>query len=105
MNVVLKHQFWSWANFISGRTGRCCSLIWAPSDQIENPKGAIRSGWDLGGDQPIFLGLQPRQESITLNLQTLEGKEIFLALAKNADVVLDNYRPGVMKKTRIDYDT
>ncbi len=42
---------------------------------------------------------------MTLNLQTAEGKEIFLGLAKTADVVLDNYRPGVMKKLGIDYDT
>jgi formyl-CoA transferase len=74
--------------------------------KIENPKGGDPfRGWDLGGDQPNFWAYNRGKKSITLNLQTPEGKEIFLALAKKADVVVDNYRPGVMKKLGIDYDT
>jgi len=74
--------------------------------KIEEPKrGDPFRGWDLGGDQPNFWAYNRGKKGITLNLQTPEGKEIFLALAKNADVVLDNYRPGVMKKLGIDYDT
>jgi formyl-CoA transferase len=74
--------------------------------KIENPKGGDPfRGWDLGGDQPNFWAYNRGKKSITLNLQTPEGKEIFLALANRADVVLDNYRPGVMTKLGIDYDT
>ena len=62
-------------------------------------------GWDLGGDEPNFWAYNRGKRSITLNLQTPEGKEIFLKLANKADVVLDNYRPGVMKRLGIDYDT
>jgi crotonobetainyl-CoA:carnitine CoA-transferase CaiB-like acyl-CoA transferase len=38
-------------------------------------------------------------------LQTSEGKEIFYELVKGADVVMDNYRPGVTKRLGIDFDT
>jgi crotonobetainyl-CoA:carnitine CoA-transferase CaiB-like acyl-CoA transferase len=38
-------------------------------------------------------------------LQTAEGKEIFYGLVKQADVVMDNYRPGVTKKLSIDFES
>ena len=94
-------------NFISGPYGAMLLAdMGAEVIKVENPKGGDPfRGWDLGGDQPNFWAYNRGKRSITLNLQTSEGKEIFLALAKSADVVLDNYRPGVMKKLGIDYDT
>jgi hypothetical protein len=94
-------------NFISGPYGTMLLAdMGAEVIKVENPKGGDPfRGWDLGGDQPNFWAYNRGKKSITLNLQTAEGKEIFLALAKKADVVLDNYRPGVMKKLGIDYDT
>ena len=94
-------------NFISGPYGAMLLAdMGAEVIKIENPKGGDPfRGWDLGGDQPNFWAYNRGKKGITLNLQTPEGKGIFLALAKNADVVLDNYRPGVMKKLGIDYDT
>ncbi len=94
-------------NFISGPYGACLlSDMGAEVIKVENPQGGDPfRGWDLGGDQPNFWAYNRGKKSITLNLQTPEGKEIFLGLAKTADVVLDNYRPGVMKKLGIDYET
>ncbi len=94
-------------NFISGPYGAMLLAdMGAEVIKVENPKGGDPfRGWDLGGDQPNFWAYNRGKKGITLNLQTPEGKEIFLALAKNADVVLDNYRPGVMKKLGIDYET
>ena len=94
-------------NFISGPYGAMLLAdMGAEVIKVENPKGGDPfRGWDLGGDEPNFWAYNRGKRSITLNLQTPEGKEIFLALAKSADVVLDNYRPGVMKKLGIDYDT
>ncbi|MDH3443861.1 MAG: CoA transferase, partial [Deltaproteobacteria bacterium] len=57
------------------------------------------------GDQPNFWAYNRGKKSITLNLQTPEGKEVFYGLVKTADVVMDNYRPGVTKKLGIDYET
>ncbi|MFX0105237.1 MAG: CaiB/BaiF CoA transferase family protein [Candidatus Hodarchaeota archaeon] len=45
------------------------------------------------------------KKSITLNLKTKEAREIFYKLVKEADVVLDTYRPKVTKKLKIDYNT
>jgi formyl-CoA transferase len=94
-------------NFISGPYGAMLLAdMGAEVIKVENPKGGDPfRGWDLGGDQPNFWAYNRGKKSITLNLQTPEGKEIFLALAKEADVVMDNYRPGVMKKLGIDYDS
>ena len=94
-------------NFISGPYGACLlSDLGAEVIKVENPKGGDPfRGWDLGGDQPNFWAFNRGKKSVTLNLQTPEGKEIFYSLVKKADVVMENYRPGVTKKLGIDYDT
>jgi formyl-CoA transferase len=94
-------------NFISGPYGAMLLAdMGAEVIKVENPKGGDPfRGWDLGGDEPNFWAYNRGKRSVTLNLQTPEGKEIFLKLANKADVVLDNYRPGVMKRLGIDYDT
>jgi crotonobetainyl-CoA:carnitine CoA-transferase CaiB-like acyl-CoA transferase len=45
------------------------------------------------------------KKSICLNLKTQEGKNIFYTLAKTADVVIDEFRPGVTERLGVDYDT
>jgi crotonobetainyl-CoA:carnitine CoA-transferase CaiB-like acyl-CoA transferase len=94
-------------NFISGPYGSCLLAdMGAEVIKVENPKGGDPfRGWDLGGDQPNFWAFNRGKKSLTLNLQTNEGREIFYGLVKNADVVIENYRPGVTKKLGIDYDT
>lgn len=57
------------------------------------------------GEDPYFLGLNRNKKSITLNLTTSQGKEIFHRLVKVSDVVYDNYRPDVLEKLRVDYET
>src|SRR5438046_8925760 len=94
-------------NFHSGPYG-----AWLVADmgaeviKVEKPKGGDPfRGWDLGGDQPNFWAFNRGKKSVTLNLQTPEGKEIFYGLIKEADVIMENYRPGVTKKLGIDYET
>ena len=50
-----------------------------------------------------FLGRNKR--SLTLNLKAAEGREIFLKLAAEADVLLEGFRPGVAARLGIDYAT
>ncbi|MHA1268372.1 MAG: CaiB/BaiF CoA transferase family protein [Candidatus Helarchaeota archaeon] len=45
------------------------------------------------------------KKSITLNIRTKEGQEIFKQLVKHADVVVENFTPGYMKKWDLDYET
>ena len=87
-------------NFISGPYGAMLLAdLGAEVIKIENPKGGDPfRGWDLGGDQPNFWAYNRGKKSVTLNLQTPEGKEIFLGLVKDADVIVENYRPGVTQR-------
>ncbi|MEQ8222660.1 MAG: CaiB/BaiF CoA-transferase family protein [Candidatus Eremiobacterota bacterium] len=50
-----------------------------------------------------FLAQNANKKSITLNLKSPEGKEIFRKLAKTADVVVENFRPGVMDRLGLGY--
>lgn len=50
-----------------------------------------------------FLALNAGKQSLTLDLKKPRGKEVFLRLARDADVVLENFRPGTMKKLGLDY--
>jgi crotonobetainyl-CoA:carnitine CoA-transferase CaiB-like acyl-CoA transferase len=45
------------------------------------------------------------KEHMTLNLKTPQGKEIFSRLAAKADVLMEGFRPGVVHRLGIDYDT
>jgi crotonobetainyl-CoA:carnitine CoA-transferase CaiB-like acyl-CoA transferase len=49
--------------------------------------------------------LMRNKKSITLNLKKNKAREIFYELVKQADVVLDTFRPKIMKKLKIDYNT
>lgn len=62
---------------------------------------------DLGGsrDGSDFQNLHRNKRSMTLNLKSPEGKEIFMRLVKTADVVVENYRPDVKFRLGIDYET
>ncbi|HPC04311.1 MAG TPA: CaiB/BaiF CoA-transferase family protein [Syntrophales bacterium] len=52
-----------------------------------------------------FFTLNRNKKSMGLNLRTLEGREIFHRLARKADVVIEGYRPGVVQRLGVDYDT
>jgi crotonobetainyl-CoA:carnitine CoA-transferase CaiB-like acyl-CoA transferase len=45
------------------------------------------------------------KEHMSLNLKTPEGKEIFFRLVKKIDVLLEGFRPGVVERLGVDYDT
>jgi crotonobetainyl-CoA:carnitine CoA-transferase CaiB-like acyl-CoA transferase len=51
-----------------------------------------------------FLAQNANKKSITLNLKKPEAREIFLKLAKGADAVVENFRPGVMTRLGVGWD-
>lgn len=57
------------------------------------------------GVSTYFAHLNCGKKSVVLDLQTDEGRREALKLAANADVVVENYRPGVMHKLGLDYAT
>ena len=58
-----------------------------------------------GSDSMGFLNMNRNKRSVTLNLKSKAGKEVFFKLVKTADILVENYRPGVMKKLGIDYSS
>lgn len=51
-----------------------------------------------------FLAQNAGKKSITINLKTTKGREIFLALVRTADVLVENFRPGVMAALGLGFD-
>lgn len=73
--------------------------------KIEQPK---EDADDKPGGSAQFADYQNthrNKKSITLNLKTEQGLALFYELVKSADIVVENYRPNVKQKLRIDYDT
>lgn len=56
-------------------------------------------------ESAYFMSVNRNKKSITLNLKTSEGKELFKQLACQVDVILENFRPGTMEKLGLDYET
>jgi len=57
-----------------------------------------------GGLSLYFVAINRNKRSITLNLKTEQGREIFLRLVRTADVVLESFRPGVMERLGLGYE-
>ena len=57
-----------------------------------------------GGESPIFVNLNRGKKSITLNLDSQRGQEISKELVKWADVVVENFTPGVMDRLGLGYE-
>jgi crotonobetainyl-CoA:carnitine CoA-transferase CaiB-like acyl-CoA transferase len=74
--------------------------------KIEPPEGDPNRGWPLmvDGWSTNFLSVNRGKKSVTLNLRTDRGRELFYELAATADVIIHNYLPGTAAKLGIDDD-
>ncbi len=74
--------------------------------KVEPPESLAPDG-ALGATRhtPDFQNLQRNKRSLTLNLKDPEGLRIFHKLVESADVVIENFRPGVKERLGIDYPT
>ena len=71
--------------------------------KLEDLKGDMaRTSLPIGG---YFAAFNRSKRGITLNLKSEKGKDIFLKLVKDVDVLVENFRPGVMKKLGLSYET
>ncbi len=74
--------------------------------KVEDPRGGdpirLMGPPYLSGESVYFLGINRNKKSITLDLKSQEGRELFLQLVVVSDVVLDNFRPGVPERLGID---
>ena len=73
--------------------------------KIESPPG-VDANEGMGGPRngPDFQNLHRNKRAMTLNLKLPEGRAVFARLARNADVVVENYRPDVKFRLGVDYD-
>ncbi|MHB8918433.1 MAG: CaiB/BaiF CoA transferase family protein [Desulfocucumaceae bacterium] len=55
-------------------------------------------------NDPFFHQLNRGKRSVKLNLKNSAGRDAFLELARHSDVVLESFRPGVVKRLGVDYD-
>ncbi len=72
---------------------------------VEEPPGAGRR-MEMGMSErtQAFWALSRNKRSVALNLKEPRAQEAFLRLAEKADVVLEGFRPGVVKRLGVDYD-
>ena len=74
--------------------------------RVEPPPEEGETGELVGRrDGSDFQNLHRNKRAITLNLKSEEGREILLRLAEQADVVVENMRPGVTKRLGVDFDS
>ncbi|MBI3044024.1 MAG: CoA transferase [Betaproteobacteria bacterium] len=59
----------------------------------------------VNGQSHYFLAINRNKRSVALDSRTPEGRDILLKLAQHCDVVLENFRPGVMERLGLGYDT
>jgi CoA:oxalate CoA-transferase len=74
--------------------------------KIEAPGGdpSRVTGIFNGGENPYFVNLNRNKRAITLDLKADEGKQILRGMIARADVVVENFRPGVMDRLGLGYE-
>lgn len=86
------------------------AMMGAEVIKVESPEGGDLAR-SLGADPDAaaklmgvsFLAVNAGKQSITLNLKHARGKEILKKLVAESDVLVENFRPGVMKRLALDY--
>jgi crotonobetainyl-CoA:carnitine CoA-transferase CaiB-like acyl-CoA transferase len=74
--------------------------------KVESPPGVDpNDGLSGNRDGYDMQNLHRNKRSITLNLKTDEGRAIFMKMVKDADVVVENYRPDVKNRLGVDYES
>jgi formyl-CoA transferase len=92
--------------------GTSCTeaLAWLGADviKVENPKGGDQgrgaSTDQAGVDSHYFMLLNANKRSITLNLNSPRGREVFIEMLKKADVMIENFAPGAIERLGFGYD-
>lgn len=60
--------------------------------------------WIAGDESPCFMAWNRNKRSIAIDIKSEEGKAIIYKLAKDADVIMENFRPGVMERLGYGYE-
>lgn len=97
------------ANVISGPfAGMQLADMGAEVIKVEAPgTGDPFRNWASGHDEmsPAFAAYNRGKLSIEIDIKTVEGRETYLELCQDADVVIENFRPGVLDRVGVGYST
>jgi len=100
-------------DFTQVMLGPCCTQTLADYGaeviKIEKSRIGDLSRWSLGSDpdglnNPVFCSLNRNKKSLALDLKLKEAREAVLTLIEGADVVVNNFRPGVMERMGFGYE-
>jgi crotonobetainyl-CoA:carnitine CoA-transferase CaiB-like acyl-CoA transferase len=76
--------------------------------KVESPQGDETRGWTppvRGDDSTYYLGVNRGKRSLALDLRDEQDVAVARELARRADVLVENFRPGSLAKFGLDYDT
>ncbi|MDO8755699.1 MAG: CoA transferase [Anaerolineales bacterium] len=76
--------------------------------KVEPPEGDETRGWGppfAGGESAYYLCVNRNKRGMVVNLKTEAGKNILRELAMQSDVLVENFRPGTLKKFDLDFET
>ena len=100
-------------DFTQVMMGPCCTQMLgdygADVIKIERVGAGDLSRWSVGedpdgGNNPVFASLNRNKRSVALDLKSEADREAALRLVETADVVVSNFRPGVMERMGFGYD-
>jgi formyl-CoA transferase len=99
-------------DFTQVMLGPCCTQMLgdygADVIKIERPGAGDLSRSSIvdpmGLDNPVFLSLNRNKRSVALDVRSDEGKQVVYDLVRDADVVVNNFRPGVMERLGFGYE-
>src|SRR5712692_6366163 len=88
------------ASYVTGPfAGMLLADLGAQVVKIEQPgQGDPFRGWGENLYSSNFRSLNRNKKSLTLDIRREEAREIFLKLARESDVVIENFRPGTLEK-------
>jgi len=75
--------------------------------RVEPPWGSVdrlADAYTVGGSSYTFHQLNLNKKGLTLNLKTKEGLRVFKELVPEADIIVQNFRPGTMERLGLGYD-
>jgi len=87
--------------------GRTLGDLGAEVIKVEPPEGEPSRKFGpyfLNGESYYFLAFNRNKKSVVLNLRHPEGRRLFLEMARRSDIILENFRPGVMDRLGIGYE-
>jgi len=74
-------------------------------EPLDGDETRVAPPYYYGEDSAYFWSINRNKKSVVLNLKSPEGREVLYDLVTKADVVYDNYRPGVLERLKVDYET